>query len=139
MLWLESNRMGFLLDAVSQGRNLKFKKARLGKERAQSYESKSLWLNVRTHGEAALPWRSLVLVAAIGYVEDLDRVDVNDLKNLLPTWYGPNNAVLTIGGDIDVDDTLKWVHKYFGPILKALKLRLLRNNLRCWLKISTSP
>ncbi len=54
-----------------------------------------------------------------GYVEDLDRVDVDDLKAFFLRWYGPNNAVLTIGGDIDVDDTLEWVNKYFGPILKG--------------------
>lgn len=52
----------------------------------------------------------------IGYVEDLDRVDVNDLKAFFLRWYGPNNAVLTIGGDIDKAQTLEWIHKYFGSI-----------------------
>ena len=49
-------------------------------------------------------------------MEDLDRVDVNDLKAFFLRWYGPNNAVLTIGGDLDVDQTLEWVNKYFGSI-----------------------
>ncbi|MDF5490911.1 insulinase family protein, partial [Vibrio parahaemolyticus] len=52
----------------------------------------------------------------IGYVEDLDRVDVNDLKAFFLRWYGPNNATITIGGDLDVEQTLEWVNKYFGSI-----------------------
>jgi zinc protease len=36
----------------------------------------------------------------IGYVEDLDRVNANDLKNFFLRWYGPNNATLTVGGDV---------------------------------------
>jgi zinc protease len=52
----------------------------------------------------------------IGYVEDLNRVNVEDLKNFFLRWYGPNNAVLTIGGDLDKAQTLKWIEKYFGTI-----------------------
>ncbi len=52
----------------------------------------------------------------IGYVDDLDRVDVGDLKQFFSRWYGPNNATLTIGGDLDVQQTLAWVKKYFGDI-----------------------
>lgn len=43
-------------------------------------------------------------------------VDVNDLKAFFLRWYGPNNATLTIGGDIDVEQTLSWISKYFGSI-----------------------
>ena len=49
-------------------------------------------------------------------MEDLDRVNVNDLKAFFLRWYGPNNATLTIGGNIDVAHTLELVAKYFGPI-----------------------
>jgi zinc protease len=52
----------------------------------------------------------------IGYVEDLNRVDVKDLKNFFLRWYGPNNATITIGGDIKPTDVLKMVEKYFGAI-----------------------
>ena len=67
-------------------------------------------------GEALYPEGHPYSWQPIGYVEYLDRVDVNDLKAFFLRWYGPNNAVLTIGGDIDVEDTLEWVNKYFGPI-----------------------
>lgn len=52
----------------------------------------------------------------IGYLEDLDRVDVNDLKKFFLRWYGPNNATLTIGGDVKAADVVKMVDKYFGNI-----------------------
>jgi zinc protease len=52
----------------------------------------------------------------IGYIEDLDRADLDDLKKFFLRWYGPNNAVLTIGGSLDPQQTLEWVAKYFGPI-----------------------
>nr|WP_245748841.1 insulinase family protein [Oceanisphaera psychrotolerans] len=52
----------------------------------------------------------------IGYVEDLDRVDVGHLKAFFKRWYGPNNATLVISGDFDTEQTLAWVEKYFGPI-----------------------
>ena len=52
----------------------------------------------------------------IGYLEDLDRGNVNDLKNFFLRWYGPNNAVITVGGDIDEASTLQLIDKYFGSI-----------------------
>ncbi|MBC7903368.1 MAG: insulinase family protein, partial [Gemmatimonadaceae bacterium] len=52
----------------------------------------------------------------IGYVEDLNRVNVNDLKNFFLRWYGPNNATLTVGGDVKTADVVRLVEKYFGSI-----------------------
>src|SRR5690606_22884302 len=49
-------------------------------------------------------------------IEDLNRADLDDLKKFFLRWYGPNNAVLTIGGDLDQRQTLEWIVKYFGPI-----------------------
>ncbi|MDH6024152.1 M16 family metallopeptidase [Vibrio splendidus] len=115
MLWLESDRMGFLLDAVSQ-KKFEVQRGTVKNERAQSYENRPYGLMWERMGEALYPEGHPYSWQPIGYVEDLDRVDVNDLKAFFLRWYGPNNAVLTIGGDIDVDDTLEWVNKYFGPI-----------------------
>jgi len=54
--------------------------------------------------------------STIGYLEDLDRATLDDLKTFFLRWYGPNNATLTIGGDLDEEQTLAWVKKYFGSI-----------------------
>jgi zinc protease len=41
---------------------------------------------------------------------------VNDLKNFFLRWYGPNNATLTVGGDVSTAEVVKLAEKYFGPI-----------------------
>ncbi|MBA5764579.1 insulinase family protein [Vibrio sp. 404] len=115
MLWLESDRMGFLLDAVSQ-RKFEVQRDTVKNERAQNYDNRPYGLMWEKMGEAIYPEGHPYSWQTIGYVEDLDRVNVNDLKAFFLRWYGPNNAVLTIGGDIDVDQTLEWVNQYFGSI-----------------------
>ncbi|MBE4574466.1 peptidase M16 [Vibrio navarrensis] len=115
MLWLESDRMGFLLDAVSQ-RKFEIQRDTVKNERAQRYDNRPYGLIWERMAEAMYPEGHPYSWQTIGYVEDLDRVDVNDLKAFFLRWYGPNNAVITIGGDIDTEQTLQWVNKYFGSI-----------------------
>ena len=115
MLWLESDRMGFLIDAVSQ-RKFEVQRDTVKNERAQNYDNRPYGLIWEKMGEAMYPEGHPYSWQTIGYVEDLDRVNVNDLKAFFLRWYGPNNATLTIGGDIDVEQTLQWVKKYFGSI-----------------------
>ncbi|MBL4237388.1 M16 family metallopeptidase [Vibrio fluvialis] len=118
VLWLESDRMGFLLDAVSQ-RKFEIQRDTVKNERAQNYDNRPYGLIWEKMSEAIYPEGHPYSWQTIGYVQDLDRVDVNDLKAFFLRWHGPNNAVLTIGGDIDVDKTLAWVSKYFGSIPKG--------------------
>ncbi|MDO6545424.1 M16 family metallopeptidase [Photobacterium sanguinicancri] len=115
MLWLESDRMGFLLGAVSQ-RKFEIQRDTVKNERAQNYENRPYGLMYERIGEALYPREHPYSWQTIGYIEDLNRVDVNDLKAFFLRWYGPNNATLTIGGDIDVAQTLTWINKYFGSI-----------------------
>ncbi|MEM7420575.1 MAG: pitrilysin family protein [Pseudomonadota bacterium] len=115
VLWLESDRMGYLLEAVDQE---KFENQRetVKNERAQRVDNQPYGLRFELNGEALFPEGHPYSWLTIGYVEDLDRVNVNDLKAFFKRWYGPNNAVLTIGGDIDVAKTKAWIKKYFGEI-----------------------
>jgi zinc protease len=115
MLWLEADRMGFLLDSVTQ---LKFEvqRATVKNERSQRYDNAPYGLVSEKTGEALYPQGHPYSWTTIGYIEDLNRVDVNDLKRFYMRWYGPNNAVLTIAGDVKTDDVLKMVQKYFGTI-----------------------
>ncbi|PMK65689.1 peptidase M16 [Vibrio breoganii] len=115
MLWLESDRMGFLLEAVSQ-RKFEIQRDTVKNERAQNYDNRPYGLMWEKMGEAMYPEGHPYSWQTIGYVEDLDKVDVNDLKAFFLRWYGPNNAVLTIGGDFETKQVLEWVEKYFGPI-----------------------
>ncbi|MGB3088677.1 MAG: insulinase family protein, partial [Chitinophagaceae bacterium] len=59
----------------------------------------------------------------IGYVEDLNRVNVDDLKNFFLRWYGPNNATVSVGGDVKPADVVKLVEKYFGVIPRGPEVK----------------
>ncbi len=115
LLWLEADRMGFLLDAVTQEK-FEVQRDTVKNERGQRVDNAPYGLMGERVGEALFPEGHPYSWSVIGYVEDLDRVDVDDLKAFFLRWYGPNNAVLTIGGDFDEAETLDWVRKYFGSI-----------------------
>ena len=115
MLWLEADRMGFFLDAVTQEK-FEVQRETVKNERGQRVDNRPYGqLNERVN-EALYPEGHPYSWPTIGYIEDLNRVDVNDLKEFFLRWYGPNNATLTIGGRLDEAQTLAWVDKYFGPV-----------------------
>jgi zinc protease len=115
MLWLESDRMGFLMDAVTQPK-FEIQRSTVKNERGQNYDNRPYGLASEAASKALYPYGHPYSWLTIGYIEDLNKVDVNDLKRFFLRWYGPNNATLTIGGDIDPKLTLQWVQKYFGSI-----------------------
>jgi zinc protease len=115
MLWLEADRMGFLLDAVTQ-KKFEVQRETVKNERGQNYDNRPYGLVQETISKNLYPYGHPYSWMTIGYLEDLNRVDVNDLKNFFLRWYGPNNAALTIGGDVKPADVVKLVEKYFGSI-----------------------
>ena len=115
MLWLESDRMGFLLDAVTQ-QKFEIQRETVKNERGQNYDNRPYGLAGEVTSKALYPYGHPYSWLTIGYVEDLNRVGVNDLKHFFLRWYGPNNATLTIAGDVNTKDVLQKVEKYFGPI-----------------------
>jgi len=115
MLWLEADRMGFLLDSVTQ-KKFEVQRATVKNERGQRYDNAPYGVVGEKIGEALYPQGHPYSWTTIGYIEDLNRVDVNDLKRFYMRWYGPNNAVLTISGDVNTDQVLHLVEKYFGSI-----------------------
>ena len=115
VLWLESDRMGFLLPAVTQEK-FETQRETVKNERAQRVDNQPYGLRDERTAQALYPIGHPYSWSTIGYVEDLDRVNLDDLKAFFKRWYGPNNAVLTIGGDIDILQTKAWIEKYFGPI-----------------------
>lgn len=114
-LWLESDRMGFLLDAVTQ-EGFENQRSVIKNEKAQRYENQPYGMLSQVTQENFYPENHPYSWTTIGYTEDLDRVTTDDLKEFFATWYGPNNAVLTIGGDVDTQKTIDLVVKYFGSI-----------------------
>ncbi len=118
MLWLESDRMGFLLDAVTQ-QKFEVQRATVKNERGQNYDNRPYGLVQEMIAKNLFPYGHPYSWLTIGYIEDLNRVDVNDLKNFFLRWYGPNNAVITIGGDVNTQEVVQLVDKYFGKIPKC--------------------
>ena len=115
MLWLESDRMGFLLDAVTQ-KKFEIQRSTVKNERGQNYDNRPYGLLGEFASKNLYPYGHPYSWLTIGYIEDLNRVDVQDLKNFFLRWYSPNNATITIGGDIKSSDVVKIVDKYFGSI-----------------------
>ncbi|MFD0764431.1 M16 family metallopeptidase [Mucilaginibacter lutimaris] len=115
MLWLESDRMGFLLDAVTQ-QKFEVQRATVKNERGQNYDNRPYGLASEYTSKNLYPYGHPYSWLTIGYIEELNKVGVNDLKNFFLRWYGPNNATVTIGGDLNPKQTLEWVSKYFGSI-----------------------
>ncbi|WP_345955151.1 pitrilysin family protein [Mucilaginibacter sp. PAMB04168] len=115
MLWLESDRMGFLLDAVTQ-QKFEVQRATVKNERGQNYDNRPYGLAGEYTSKNLYPYGHPYSWLTIGYIEELNKVGVNDLKNFFLRWYGPNNATITIGGDLDPKQTLALVNKYFGSI-----------------------
>lgn len=115
MIWLEADRMGYLLDAVTQEK-FENQRSTVKNERGQNYDNRPYGLAGETSSKNLYPYGHPYSWLTIGYVEDLNRVTVNDLKNFFLRWYGPNNATLTVGGDVKTADVIKLAEKYFGNI-----------------------
>ena len=122
MLWLESDRMGFLLDSVTQ-RKFEVQRATVKNERGQRYDNAPYGVVGEKIGEALYPQGHPYSWTTIGYIEDLNRVDVNDLKRFYMRWYGANNAVLTVAGDVNTEEVLVLAQKYFGKIDKGPEVK----------------
>ncbi len=122
MLWLEADRMGFLLDAVTQ-KKFEIQRSTVKNERGQNYDNRPYGLAGETASRNLYPYGHPYSWLTIGYVEDLNRGNVDDLKNFFLRWYGPNNATVTIGGDVKTTDVVKLVEKYFGVIPRGPEVK----------------
>ncbi|MGI4870586.1 MAG: M16 family metallopeptidase [Janthinobacterium lividum] len=117
-MWLEADRMGFLLDAVSQ-KKFEIQRSTVKNERGQNYDNRPYGLASEYVEKTLYPYGHPYSWLTIGYLKDLDNSNVNDLKNFFLRWYGPNNATLTVGGDVTTAQVLKLAEKYFGPIKRG--------------------
>ncbi|KAA9333339.1 insulinase family protein [Hymenobacter busanensis] len=117
-MWLEADRMGFLLDAVTQ-KKFENQRSTVKNERGQNYDNRPYGLASEMVSKNLYPYGHPYSWMTIGYLEDLDRSDVNDLKNFFLRWYGPNNATLTVGGDVNTAEVVKLAEKYFGSIQRG--------------------
>jgi len=121
-LWLEADRMGFLLDAVTQ-KKFENQRSTVKNERGQNYDNRPYGLVYEKVSAALYPYGHPYSWTTIGYLEDLNRGTLQDLKNFFLRWYGPNNATLTVGGDVTPDQVVKLAEKYFGSIPRGPEVK----------------
>lgn len=114
-LWLEADRMGSLLMALDQ-ENLDNQRAVVKNERRQRYDNQPYGTAFEKLTALSYPDGHPYHHTPIGSMADLDAASLEDAREFFRTYYAPNNAVLTIVGDIDPEQTLAWIEKYFGSI-----------------------
>ncbi|AQS39187.1 putative Zn-dependent peptidase [Shewanella psychrophila] len=115
MLWLESDRMGFFLPALTEEK-FEVQRETVKNERAQRIDNQPYGRMGEKFNQAFYSQGHQYSWPVIGWPDDLERANLDDVKHFFQRWYGPNNATLTIGGDFDEFQTLAWVNKYFGEI-----------------------
>ena len=114
-LWLEADRMGTLLDALSQ-ENLDNQREVVKNEKRWSYDNRPYgsWME-RTLAHL-YPEGHPYHHPTIGSMADLDAASLEDVRAFFATYYVPNNAVLSVAGDCDRAQVRAWAERYFGPI-----------------------
>ncbi|KAF1716728.1 peptidase M16 [Pseudoxanthomonas yeongjuensis] len=113
-LWMESDRMGHLLGAIDQ-KTLDEQRGVVQNEKRQG-ENEPYGQVFDVLGEKMYPVSHPYHHSTIGSMADLNAASLEDVKNWFRTWYGPNNAVLVLAGDIDLATAKEKVAKYFGDI-----------------------
>jgi len=117
-LFLESDRMGYLLDTMSPQR-VDGQRDVVKNERRQSYENRPYGMASIELDKMLWPSNHPYSWPTIGYMEDLTAASYEDVVEFFKKYYAPNNASLVIAGDIDFDRTRALVEKWFGEIARG--------------------
>ncbi|MCH2507195.1 MAG: insulinase family protein [Dehalococcoidia bacterium] len=135
-LWLESDRMGFLTDALDQNR-FDIQRDVVKNERRQSYENRPYGMASIYLQQALYPLPHPYHWPTIGFHEDLNSATLEDAKKFFREFYSPSNASLSIAGDFDVDKTKTQVEKYFGSLKQGPSLNR-KSNMESMIQGKTS-
>jgi len=137
-LWLESDRMGFLLDAMTQEK-LDNQRDVVKNEKRERYDNQPYgdWQErmQRLVWPEGHPYRHTV----IGSMEDIDAAELEDVKSFFRAWYVPNNAVLTIAGDVDPEDAFARAEHWFGDIPAGAELPGIPGSAEVAIPMESSP
>ena len=117
-LFLESDRMGWFLDGITQEK-LDGQRDVVKNERRQSYENRPYGLAYETIMKHLYPPTHPYHWPVIGWMEDLDAASLDDVRTFFATYYAPGNAALSIAGAVQADHVFELVDRYFTPIPPA--------------------
>ena len=114
-LWLEADRMGGLLDALTQ-ENLDNQRDVVRNERRERMDNVPYGTAWERVGRLLFPPGHPYHHQPIGWMDDLANATLEDCRQFFDTHYGPSNAVLTVVGDVDAEDALAAADRFFGGI-----------------------
>ncbi|MGH7783262.1 MAG: M16 family metallopeptidase, partial [Candidatus Binatia bacterium] len=114
-LYMEADRMGNLLDAMSQEK-LDNQRDVVKNERRFRVDNVPYGTSGERIGEIMYPEDHPYHHSVIGSMTDLSAASLDDVKSFFRQYYVPNNAVLVLSGDFDAKQAKGWIEKYFGPI-----------------------
>ncbi|HET6380465.1 MAG TPA: pitrilysin family protein [candidate division Zixibacteria bacterium] len=114
-LWLESDRLGSLLPAMTQEK-LDNQREVVKNERRWSVDNQPYGTWDEKIQELLYPPTHPYHHSTIGSMEDLDAASLDDVREFFATYYAPNNAVLTVAGDFEPEVALAMIERHFGPI-----------------------
>ena len=117
-LWLESDRMAFLLDHADEA-TFKSQREVVKNERRQNYENSPYGMVIAFMRAEVYPKDHPYHLLTIGTPEDLDSATFEDVKGFFRANYVPNNATLVVSGDFDRTKVGPLVEKWFGPIARG--------------------
>ncbi|MEP6991663.1 MAG: pitrilysin family protein [bacterium] len=117
-LWLESDRMGYLLDKLDDD---KFKAQRdiVQNERRQGTDNQPYGRAGEILTTALYPASNPYSWPVVGYLSDLQKAGVEDVKAFFRQYYAPSNATISIVGDFEPAQAKAWVTKYFGDLKRG--------------------
>jgi zinc protease len=121
-LWLEADRMGGLLDAMSPSK-LEGQRGVVKNERRQSYENQPYGLLWEAAPPLMYPAGHPYSWTTIGSMADLDAAQLEDVNQFFRTYYAPNNASIAIVGDVNPQQVRQWVERYFGWIPRGAQVQ----------------
>lgn len=114
-LWLEADRMAHLLDALT-GENFANQRDVVKEEKRQRYDNAPYGDMIEHLLALSFPPDHPYGHTVIGSMADLDAAGLADVQGFFTTWYAPNNAVLTLVGDIEPDAAFALAERHFGPL-----------------------
>ena len=115
MLWLEADRMGWLLPTMDSAK-VDLQRDVVKNERRQSYENQPYGMVADVLPPTLYPAGHPYSWPVIGSMKDLSAASVEDVKQFFRTYYAPNNASLVVAGDVKAADVKALVEKYFAEI-----------------------
>ncbi len=115
VLWMESDRMGFFINAVTKA-SLEGEKPVVQNEKRQNYDNRPYGNTSAVVNKALYPADHPYNWLTIGELEDLQNATLEDVKEFYEQYYGPNNATLVLTGDFDPENAKELITKYFGEI-----------------------